>query len=161
MGTLPLSNHVIQRCIEVMRPSRLQFIIDELRGHAVEGAQTRCGCRVLERLLEPCERSQVSWLVEEMLVQPLNHCKHPFANFVIQHISSRGNVEDQNRLVGAMATDIFQLARHRVANHVVRCAFAQTCERNKERLAELLRADSKALAELRYHPYGSFIFCEL
>merc|ERR1712048_234043 len=108
--------------IEVMPPSRLQFVFDELRGHAVEVAQTRCGCRVLERLLEYCERSQVSWLVEEMLAQPLDNCKHPFANFVIQHIFSYGNEEDQNRLVCAMATSMFCLARHRVANHVVRCA---------------------------------------
>merc|ERR1711976_819648 len=138
-----------------------QFIIDELRGHAVEVAQTRCGCRVLERLLKYCQGSQVSWLVEGMLIQPLDHCKNPFANFVMQHIFSHGSEEDHNRLVGAMVTDVFQLARHRVANHVVRCAFTHSCERNKERIAELLRADSKALAELRYHPYGSFIFREL
>jgi len=160
-ATLPLSNHVIQRCIEVMRPSRLQFIIDELRGHAVEVAQTRCGCRVLERVLEYCSERQVRWLMEEMLIQPMHHCKHPFANFVMKHIFVYGKVEHQRQMISAIAADIFRLAKHRVANHVVRCVLANCDEIDRGKLAEALGADSKALAELRYHPYGSFIFREL
>merc|ERR1712064_35700 len=148
-------------CIELMRPEQLQFIIDELRGHAVDVAQTRCGCRVLERLLENCACEQVQWVMEEMLVQPINHCKHAFANFVMKHILAYGGPKHQRQLVSIIITDIYRLARHRVANHVVRCAFAHCDEIDRERLADALRTDSKALAELRYHPYGSFIFREL
>lgn len=144
-----------------MRPRQLQFIIDELKGHAVDVAQTRCGCRVLERLLENCTGEQIHWVIEEMLVQPKNHCKHAFANFVMKHILAHGELDHQRRLVSMIATDIFRLARHRIANHVVRSAFAHCDEIEKERLADALKADSKALAELRFHPYGSFIFREL
>merc|ERR1712151_124690 len=104
--------------------------------------------------------AQVTSLVEELMVQPIFHCKHAFANFVMQHILEYGPGEHKKRLIGAITTDIHRLSKHRVANHVVRCAFTHGDESDHERLVEALRADAKALTELRQNHYGSFIVRE-
>jgi hypothetical protein len=155
------ANHVLQKAIEILTPNRIEFIVDECRGHVVEVAQNRCGCRVVERLLEHCPVALVGPLVDELLVDPLPFCKHPFSNFVMQHVVQYAAVQHQVRVARAMAADIYRLAKHRIASNVVGCALQHCDVSAREELAAALYADPKALSDLHRHPRGSFVYREL
>merc|ERR1719199_226882 len=63
----PHANHVLQKCIETLRPSDSQFIIDELLQSGpravARAARHPYGCRVLQRLLEHCSADQMKTIV--------------------------------------------------------------------------------------------------
>merc|ERR1712187_538306 len=103
--------------IELISPSLLQFMVDEICGHATEIAQARCGCRVIQRLLEHFPSAQVASLVDELLINPTVLCTHPFANFVMQHILQYASADQQMRVADAISTDVYRLARHAIANN--------------------------------------------
>ena len=55
-------NHVIQKCIERVPASLIQFIVDAFQGHVYVLATHPYGCRVIQRILEYCdERQTVSY----------------------------------------------------------------------------------------------------
>eukprot|EP00406_Dinophysis_acuminata_P033195 CAMPEP_0179362814 /NCGR_PEP_ID=MMETSP0797-20121207/81202_1 /TAXON_ID=47934 /ORGANISM="Dinophysis acuminata, Strain DAEP01" /LENGTH=321 /DNA_ID=CAMNT_0021078243 /DNA_START=1 /DNA_END=963 /DNA_ORIENTATION=+ len=44
----PHANHVLQRCIAVLPPGQIDFILNELQGRAVDAARHHFGCRILQ-----------------------------------------------------------------------------------------------------------------
>ncbi|CAK9104676.1 Maternal protein pumilio, partial [Durusdinium trenchii] len=86
----PHANHVLQKCIQLIPPERLGFLLAEMHGSAVAAASHRYGCRVLERLLEHCPSEQTAPLIEEVLSGAPQLCRHTFGNFVVQHILEHG-----------------------------------------------------------------------
>merc|ERR1712187_1085719 len=96
-----------------------------------------------------------------VLSQALVHCKDKYANFVIKSILQHGSVEHLARLTNAIASDIHQLSKHSVANHVVRCALMQGETSSREVLLAALQADTKSLSDMKDHPSGSFVYREM
>mmetsp|Transcript_81177 Transcript_81177/g.134094 ORF Transcript_81177/g.134094 Transcript_81177/m.134094 type:complete len:221 (-) Transcript_81177:71-733(-) len=101
-----------------MAPESVQFIIDEIGpGNIFMVAKHKFGCRIVERLLENCPTEQVHGLVQELLAEALELCRHSFGNFVMQHILVHGTDEQQQYLfqviqdnVGTLAGDGFGCA---------------------------------------------------
>merc|ERR1712187_676105 len=69
----PHANYVVQKCIESLRPSASQFIIDEIISNDIvqKASQHKFGCQILQRLLEFCRTDQVNELVEILLNEAL------------------------------------------------------------------------------------------
>merc|ERR1711957_986134 len=83
-------------------------------------ARHRYGCRILERLIEHCdENRQLSSLLRELESQAESLSRHPFANFVIQHLLEHGSPDCRARIVQSLLPYLPMLAVHRTASHVV------------------------------------------
>lgn len=157
-STCPNANHVLQKCVELLPPDKLQFIVEEVSSHVATMARHRYGCRVLERLIERAWRTES--LVDEVLADTSMLCCHPFGNFVVQHVLKLGTPMQRRSVVEILHTDIQRLTRHRVASHVVRCALANGQPEDRQRLVDALIADP-AFADLAHHHCGSYVVREL
>mmetsp|Transcript_24291 Transcript_24291/g.64115 ORF Transcript_24291/g.64115 Transcript_24291/m.64115 type:complete len:291 (-) Transcript_24291:41-913(-) len=155
------ANHVLQKCIELMPPDRLSFVLTEMKGHTVNAARHRYGCRVLERLIEHCPSWQTDDLVEELLVAASQLCRHTFGNFVIQHVLEHGTPLQRQRIAEVLHADVQRLARHRVASHVVRSALVHCSPDDRQRLVDAMQADAGELSDLAHHHCGSFVVREM
>merc|ERR1712217_892438 len=89
-GASPHANHVLQKIIRLFSPEKLGFIASELEGSAVEAAQHRTQCRVLERVIEHFPNNRIETLVHELLDSVAPLCRHAFGNFIVQSILAHG-----------------------------------------------------------------------
>jgi len=158
-ATCPNANHVLQRCIELAPDETLSFILEEMSGHVAATARHRYGCRVLERLIE--RALNVESLVDEVLADASQLCRHPFGNFVVQHVLKLGTPVQRRSIVEILHTDVARLARHRVSSHVVRCALANCSAEDRQRLIDALSVDDPGLTELAHHHCGSYVAREI
>lgn len=155
----PYANHVLSKCIKVVEPEKLQFIVDELlAGQVCTVAQNKYGCRVLERVIDRFPRSQLSGLIGEILNQSSELCRHNFGNFVMQHIVRYGSPEDRDSVVATLQADALKFAKHRMANHVMLRVIEHCSAEDRSRLLKELQP---AYQELAHHQYGSFIAREI
>jgi hypothetical protein len=125
----PHVNHVIQKCIEVMPPTAIQFVVDEL-GSYLGGwpalARHRYGCRVLERLLEHCPESMTCSIIEAIVADTYGLCHDPFGNYVVQHVLEYADMRYRMQVAVALTqADVSVLAQHRLASNVVQRALSQ------------------------------------
>jgi pumilio RNA-binding family len=98
----PHANYVLQKCVSVMRPASLQFIIDELTlkspGMVTFAARHKYGCRIIQRLLEHCLPAQVQNLADRLLDDAVATSLHPYGNYVMQHLVEHGTSEQRRFL---------------------------------------------------------------
>jgi len=156
----PNANHVLQKCVELLPPEHLHFVAEELQGQFAVAARHRYGCRVLERLIER-KAYGTDALVAEVLADANQLCRHPFGNFVVQHVLKLGAPAQRRAIAEALHTDIQRLARHRVASHVVRCALTHAAAEDRHLLVRALTADPDDLADLAHHHCGSYVVRQL
>eukprot|EP00928_Gymnodinium_smaydae_P036202 TRINITY_DN2532_c0_g1_i6.p1 TRINITY_DN2532_c0_g1~~TRINITY_DN2532_c0_g1_i6.p1 ORF type:complete len:811 (+),score=140.43 TRINITY_DN2532_c0_g1_i6:235-2433(+) len=104
----PQANYVLQKCILTMHPLSSQFIIDEIMssGSASRAARSRCGCRVMQRLLEHCSHAQTDVLSEDLLSRALSNSEHRFARYVMQCLVEHGTRQHVQRLTQLLAQRI-------------------------------------------------------
>lgn len=157
----PHANHVLQKCVEFLVPSKMQFVLDELKGHAVATARHRFGCRVIERLIEFCPEWQTQDIIQELLDGSYQLCRHTFGNFVVQHILEHGTPAQTVVIAEMLTKDVQRLARHRVASHVVRAALVHCGQEERKQLIEAVRSDPGELSDLAHHHCGSFVVREM
>lgn len=133
----PHANHVLQRCIEVMRPCLVTFILDELVAYrpAGEMARHRYGCRVLERVIEHLPPAAVKSLISELMEEAGELSKHQFGNFVIQHILEHGDSPQRRRVVIALCSEIASIAADPYACGVLDKALTYAPYEDQHRLA--------------------------
>lgn len=79
-------NHVVQKCIECVEPSALQFIINAFQGQVFSLSTHPYGCRVIQRILEHCMTEQTSPVLEELHQHTEQLLQDQYGNYVIQHV---------------------------------------------------------------------------
>jgi len=78
------ANHVLQKFIQRVPASSLQFVVDELRVHGfVAAAKHKFGCRIMQRLLENLTSTQLVDLLNALLTAPVELSKHASGHFVM------------------------------------------------------------------------------
>lgn len=98
----PYANHVLQKCINSLQPSDLQFIIDELLsvpGAVERSAMHKYGCRIVQRLLEACPSNQVAGMAETLVSKADLLIQHAYGNYVMQCLLQNGTILIKRRLV--------------------------------------------------------------
>lgn len=111
----PHANFVLQKCIVALKPEAVQFIVSEIPSHSVTSlAQSRYGCRILQRLFERCHRSQVHALVESVLADIVAIAQSPYGNYVVQNLldSPGADAEQRCRLVQLLRDAVGELGLH-------------------------------------------------
>lgn len=151
----PTGTHVVLNCIEANSVIGAEIVMDEIRDDFPFFAKHRFGCRVLQGLLEHCTHTQVSQMVDEIMLHVRDLITHPFGNFVIQHILKYGTSEDRQGIVRYLVMEIFNLSRHSVASHVVEAAFEHGSPDDKSLLVEVLSSNPAELALLGQSHVGS------
>ena len=91
-------NHVVQKCIETVEPSRLQFIIDAFQGQVYNLSTHPYGCRVIQRILEHCAAEQTTPVLEELHSNIEALIQDQYGNYVVQHVLDRGKPEDKSMI---------------------------------------------------------------
>jgi len=82
----PHSNHVFQKYIKCVKPKFVQFIIEDLRGFAVQVARDPYGTRILQRLIENCPSVQLEPLVKELLADAAKVCSTKNGCYVMESL---------------------------------------------------------------------------
>merc|ERR1712137_365558 len=81
----PYANHVVQKVIEVLPPSNVSFVINELIGSGMKVVKHRYGVRIFCRLVE--HSSDVfEELIAEVTQDIAQLCCHKYASFFAQHL---------------------------------------------------------------------------
>lgn len=96
-------NHVIQKCLNSLKPEDNQFIYNAVTANCIEVATHRHGCCVLQRCIDHASESQRLQLVTEITYQCLTlvqvsvlcddrqsifltqNAQDPFSNYVVQY----------------------------------------------------------------------------
>ena len=89
---------MVQKCIETVEASRLQFIIDAFRGQVYNLSTHPYGCRVIQRILEHCTGDQTTPVLEELHTHIEALIQDQYGNYVVQHVLDRGKPEDKSKI---------------------------------------------------------------
>jgi len=113
------ANHVLQKCVEMMRPPATAFILSELTANKSPStiAQHEFGCRVLQRVIEHFSPKQLETCLGEVLNNSAYLCKHKYGNFVMQHILEHGNQGQRGVIIVALKQNLLNLQQPRVDQH--------------------------------------------
>merc|ERR1712232_141847 len=77
----PNANHVLQKCIQTMKPSAIQFIINEIMSQRCAPsrvAEHKFGCRIIVHLIAYCDGEQLHTLVNSILCDARKLATHVF-----------------------------------------------------------------------------------
>merc|ERR1719265_205219 len=154
-------NHVLQKCIEVLPPHAVQFIIDELAFWPMSWvgvAKHRFGCRVIERLLEHCPEDMTVPLTDAVVSDASALARHPYGNYVVQHVLEYGTDVHRKLLVSALVdTGIAFLAQHRIASNVIESALGRVCSADQQIIGLALLAAPQTLLVVGCSRYGTHV----
>mmetsp|Transcript_122866 Transcript_122866/g.191860 ORF Transcript_122866/g.191860 Transcript_122866/m.191860 type:complete len:343 (+) Transcript_122866:2-1030(+) len=118
----PNANYVLAKFITASIPKDCDFVIDEIMrapNGAVAAAKHQFGCRIVERLMEYCTLHQTRKLVEDLLQVAPEMCKHPYGNYVMQHIFEHGAAEHKRALCLELERKVETFAHHQHASAVI------------------------------------------
>jgi len=147
----PHGNHVLQKCVAVLRPEALQFIVEELlarEGLVSQIARHRYGCRVVNHLLRRCPPQQLSGLTEALLAEALVLACHTFGQFAIRELLELGSEEVRYRLVRALEQNMGAIGRSKTAGGVVMMALTHAAPEDKVWVARAAAQDPAVLLQL-------------
>lgn len=158
----PHANYVIQKVIEVMPTSLASFIAHELQGNGGLVARHRYGCRILCRLLEHSATDEETVrLVDEVLSESEDLCRHSFARHVMQSILEHGLPAQRKLVASALRNDLLRNARNRNASYVIERALTYCDPSDRRALAnELINSEGRrtgGLVALAQNQFGSYV----
>eukprot|EP00927_Polykrikos_kofoidii_P013191 TRINITY_DN15721_c2_g1_i1.p1 TRINITY_DN15721_c2_g1~~TRINITY_DN15721_c2_g1_i1.p1 ORF type:complete len:518 (+),score=81.83 TRINITY_DN15721_c2_g1_i1:61-1614(+) len=127
------ANYVVQKIVEVLPPSNVSFVAQELYGFGVEIARNRFGCRILCRLLEygSFADAALTSLVSEIVEDSGSLSRHTYGNYVIRHCLEFVPPANRRRISDVLLADLFGIARHRYGSRVVQAAL-QLCDQDEQ-----------------------------
>jgi len=144
----PNGNYVVQKIVEVLPPGQADFVACELRGCAAEVARHRFGCRVIIRLIEQCPDTLANplraALVEELLVDVTDLCRHPFGQYTIKAILGHAHPMQRQRVLAFLCIEAADKAQYRFHSYVVEAALDTSTAEQAESLAHALLGDTTA-----------------
>lgn len=158
----PHGNHVLAKLIEVLPSTRLVCIAEKMRGQATMVARHQFGSRILERLMEHCSEEQMGFLLDELFDGAANLealARHPFANFVVQHIFEHGMPERKSRCFQMLLPYVLQHATHKTASNVVQRMLEHADVSSQALIADAFLAGEgeESLETIAATRYGSFV----
>lgn len=154
-------NHVVQKCLQKLKPEDSQFIFDAATSECVKIATHRHGCCVLQRCLDHGNKDQFQQLCEEIIAHVDELATDPFGNYVVQYIltkqTERSESDYTNRVVNLLRSKIVELSLHKFGSNVVEKVL-RTPVVSDLMISELLNqsGDSK-IEQLLHDGYGNYV----
>lgn len=150
----PFANYVVQKIIEVLLPSHVKFIVDELIGSVIKVAQHPYGVRVLCRLVEHCHPKMIEELLLNIIENTSFLCRRKFGPYILQHIIEYGTADQRRTVVKALASNGLEFAKHRSGSALIQKALLQLETEERSELLTPLVKDETALLELARDKHG-------
>lgn len=154
----PHGNYVIQKVVSTLPRAHTAFVAQELVGYAASMARHRYGCRVLCRLLEHYARSDTTIpLVDEMLLQVDELCRHTFGHHVMECVLEHGLEHQQLQLIAALQRDLMRHALNRNSSYVMEKALQFQSKDSRQPLADALLGSPEQVVRLAQSQYGGYV----
>lgn len=162
-------NHVIQKCIEQVRPiTRIDFILNAFKGNMVSMAMHPYGCRVAQRVMENCGEQSVKEALSELIAKIDVLVVDQFANYVVQHIieakHQRRDSDERRRVLKAVQDNVLSYSTHKFASNVVeKCLQYGDAQERRELIDKMLerpQGDRRApcpLVLMMKDPYANYV----
>lgn len=157
------ANYVVQKFVELLPASSLDFVFEEFKGVVAEVARHRYGCRIICRLLEhfATDPTMVD-LITELLAESGNLARHLFGYHVMRALLEHGLPEHRRRVVTeALSGREVRAAKHRQASFVVEKALAFCDADSRDALAGGLVSKPGSVIALAKHQFGRHVVREL
>mmetsp|Transcript_97585 Transcript_97585/g.173792 ORF Transcript_97585/g.173792 Transcript_97585/m.173792 type:complete len:515 (-) Transcript_97585:142-1686(-) len=154
----PHGNYVIQKVVELMPHSTAQFVVEEIRGSGAAIARHRFGCRIICRLMEQSGQEEyTASLVDEVLEQADDLCRHSFGHHAIQSILEHGLPRHQARIAASLCEDLRRNAKNRNASYVIEKALTYSSEEDRKAISSGLLSTPEEMAALAQNQFGAFV----
>jgi len=152
----PHANHVLQKCLVLLQPRDLQFILDELMQGSlpVQASQHKYGCRVVQKLLEHRQVEDVQVLVRILTLDAITIACHPYGNYVIQKLVTCCDCPQARLLREVLSEGIPSLGRDPYGCAVLSSAMQSLPSDDKVELARALAKDRQLLLVLACSRHG-------
>lgn len=148
----------VQKCIECVEPTALQFIINAFAGQVYALSTHPYGCRVIQRILEHCTAEQTAPVLAELHAHTDQLIQDQYGNYVVQHVLEHGAAEDRSRLVAAVRGKVLQLSQHKFASNVVeKCVSHATRTERALLIDELCGFNDNALHVMMKDQYANYV----
>lgn len=157
----PNANYVVQKIVEVLPVPRALFVAEELRGRGGRTARHQYGCRVLCRLVEHHSCGDEKWgptkdLLDEVLVEAADLCRHPYGHYVIESALEHGSCEHKHVIAEALQGHLVWHARDRSGCHVVEKALLFCSPEDQQTLASELLINPQTVPTLAEDRHGLY-----
>ncbi|KAK6455774.1 armadillo-type protein [Scheffersomyces xylosifermentans] len=148
-------NHVVQKCLQKLKPSENQFIFEAASLHCNEIATHRHGCCVLQRCLDHGNAEQRKQLSLKVAENATNLSLDPFGNYVVQYVLSRGDDVSIQIIMNHIKANIVSLSLHKFGSNVIE----KSLRINKltDSLFEVLLQHTDRFAEMLNDAFGNYV----
>jgi len=149
------ANHVVQKCILLLKPEASQFIIDELQcGIVGQIARHKYGCRIIQQLADNCKISQIHQLVESLIPEVVSLSRHPYGNYVVQNLLQRCTSEQRRRMARALASQMRLLCTETFGCAVLSTALLCVPHAERQALAQSLLQEPDLIMNMACTRFG-------
>mmetsp|Transcript_75408 Transcript_75408/g.196061 ORF Transcript_75408/g.196061 Transcript_75408/m.196061 type:complete len:298 (-) Transcript_75408:435-1328(-) len=151
----PHANHVLQKCISLLRPDTLQFVIEELQCSSVSKiARHKYGCRIIRDLVERCQMHQVHQIVESLIQEVGSLSRHPYGHHVVRSLLQHGTSEQHRCMVSALAGEVRLLCVDAYGCAVLKAALRYMPDAGRQALAQSLFQEPDIIADMAHTRHG-------
>ena len=112
-------NHVIQKCLNHLKPEEAQFIFSAVGYHCLTVGTHRHGCCVLQRCIDHATGVQKSQLVNSVIQNAYSLVQDPFGNYVVQYILDLNNPEFTRPLCFGFGGKMVELSKQKFSSNVM------------------------------------------
>jgi len=153
----PHANYVIQKVVSTLTWAASSFVCRELAHSCARLARHRYACRIFCRLQEFCgNRDLTLQLIDELLVEAEDLCRHNFGHHVVQSVLEHGHEKHRKVVANILKADLLSFAKHRNASYLVEKALSYCAvEDQRALLSQLGRTD--VIVELARSQFGCYV----
>ncbi|KAK6341072.1 hypothetical protein TWF696_009380 [Orbilia brochopaga] len=112
-------NHVIQKCLNRLKPEDAQFIFDAVGKNCVTVGTHRHGCCVLQRCIDHASKPQRAELISHITENAFALVRDPFGNYVVQYILDLGQPDLAEPLIHKFLGRISDLSMQKFSSNVI------------------------------------------
>lgn len=151
-------NHVIQKYIEKSKDKSL--IIQAFEKNSVYLSTHRYGCRVIQRLLEFCDKENVKRILNILITNLGSLVNDQYGNYVIQHMLTVSDKEDKDKVIAKIINDCYELSKYKFSSNVIeQCVLVSTKAQKEGFLHKFLEIDGDRprIYNMSIDMYGNYV----
>eukprot|EP01062_Namystynia_karyoxenos_P023805 TRINITY_DN19221_c0_g1_i1.p1 TRINITY_DN19221_c0_g1~~TRINITY_DN19221_c0_g1_i1.p1 ORF type:complete len:774 (+),score=235.41 TRINITY_DN19221_c0_g1_i1:115-2436(+) len=151
-------NRIIAKMLQRMPLGERAFIYEALATRVFDVATDKNGVIALSRAIECATAPQMQAITEEMLakVRPLS--RHPYGNYIVQHLLSLGNPARNAFIRDSVIGELADLSMQKHSSPVVESCFKHGSADDRQMLVNALcTLDRRVLAAIVSDQYGNYV----
>ena len=148
-------NHVVQKCLQKLKPQENQFIFEAACMNCNEIATHRHGCCVLQRCLDHGNEQQRKQLSVKVAESATTLSLDPFGNYVVQYVLSRGDDESISMILKHIQANVITLSLHKFGSNVIEKSLR--ISKLTDKVIDVLLQHKDKFIELLNDAFGNYV----